>query len=205
MKLHRRGLDCSVDLAMLTKSRSSFGRGYNYRWESIPRIINGHLILRYQLWLLFPARQEVIVPRIKFMDVCPHLRFNCSSSMGIRQKMACRVSHWENSERNLNCPICSGLVQCKTCPTEFQINTKNFPKHGMCLVLTRWMDLGEGRTLSDPTYASHVSHKHDSNYQYVRVPFEAGSLKAAYEGERPDLRNFLTPRHTFELLWMPPR
>jgi hypothetical protein len=72
MKLHRHGLDCSMQLSLLTKSRSSIGYGYTYRWESTPRIVNGHFILRHQLWILFPVRYAVIAPKITSNDVCPH-------------------------------------------------------------------------------------------------------------------------------------
>jgi hypothetical protein len=166
MKLHRYGLDCSEQLSLLTgySSRPTFG--YVYQWESAPRIVNGHFLLRHQVWLYFPLGYEVKVPHMIYTDVCPHLEFReyfwtslRLRSSNIKNKMDCRASYWDNEKLNSKCLTCSGLFQCKICPTEFQIDVKEFLGKGVALVLTRWLDLGEGRTLSDPRYASHVLHR----------------------------------------------
>lgn len=205
MKLHRHGLDCNKQLSLLTGFVSARSWGYNHQWRSIPRIINGHYILRHQVWLLFPVGYEVIIPNTIHTDICPHLEFNLFGWSELKTKLACRISHWNNLPLNFRCPTCSGLFQCKICPTEFQIDTKDFLKNGVALILTRWLDLGEGRNLSDPRYASHISHAYDATrYRDVPVPFEAGSIRATYEGENFDMEKLLTPKHTFRLLWDKP-
>mgnify|MGYP001580602516 CR=1 FL=1 len=201
MKLYRHGLDYSEQISLLTGFGSPNVRGYTYQWTSIPRIVNGHFILRHQVWLLYPVGYEVIMPDTIYTDICPHWQFNCLGWSKLNMKLACRISHWDNLRLNLRCPTCSGLFQCRICPTEFQINTKDFLRNGVALVLTRWLDLGEGRDLSDPRYASHVYHGYGSCYRDTPVPFEAGSIRAAYEGESFDEEKLLTPEYKFELFW----
>lgn len=162
------------------------------------------VILFYAISFGF-CSQSVIAPKIISNHVCPHWRFGYYNPSRLDKKIACRVSHWDDLWLNFKCPTCSGLFQCDVCPTEFQIDVKNFLKNGVALILTRWLDLGEGRNLSDPRYASHVSHIYDAtHYTDTPVEFAAGSIRAAYEGNKFDVEKFLTPRHTFELFWNVP-
>lgn len=83
------------------------------------------------------------------------------------------------------------------CPTEFQLDIKHFHNKGVALVVTRWLVLGEGHTVSNPWYASHAEY-----YFPEPVSFNAGSIKAAYEGEDLDMEKLLTPKHS--LWWWRP-
>ncbi|KFZ15347.1 hypothetical protein V502_05653 [Pseudogymnoascus sp. VKM F-4520 (FW-2644)] len=177
MKIHHRGLDCSEQLSLLSGIGYPFGRGHNYQYEYTPRIINGCFILRHQAWFMFPVGYKVIVPDLIYSDICPHWKFNFFGSSKLQQKLACR---------------------CEICPTEFQIDIKVFPKVGVALVITRWLDLGEGHTVSDPKYASHIAYYHRDPID-TPVSFEAGSIKAAYEGEAVDMKDLLTPKYTRHL------
>jgi hypothetical protein len=205
MKLHRYGLNCSKQLSLLTGFHSSFEIGHNYQWESTPRIVNGHFLLRHQAWFLFPVGWDVRLPSTVVADVCPHWTLDSYSghSTRLETKIACRMSHWDDVRLNSRCRTCSGLFQCKRCPTEFQIDVKDFLENGVALILTRWLDLGEGRTPLDPRYASHVIHKHCRRYS-VPVRFEAGSIRAAFEGGDFDIETLLTPKHKEHLFMQNP-
>lgn len=181
MKLHRHGLVCSEQLSLLTGFGSPCERGYNHQWTSVPRIINGQFILRHQSWLLFPVGYELIVPDMIYTHVCPHWEFKSRGWSGLKTKLHCRISHWNSLQLNFRCLTCSGLFQCKICPTEFQIDIKDFLKNRLALILTRWLDLGEGRSLSDPRYTSHVRHRFSLRSLDTPVLFVPGSIKATYE------------------------
>lgn len=62
--------------------------------------------------------------------------------------------------------------------TEFQISSNAIGKNTMVLILTYWLDLGEGRTPRDPLWETHVK----PYVPGICLRFEKGSIKAAYEG-----------------------
>lgn len=74
------------------------------------------------------------------------------------------------------------------CPTEFQIEAKIFAEKGVALILTRWLDLGDG-SLGDERYASRLR-----GYEGRPVRFEAGSIKVAFEGGGLDTEKLVTTK-----------
>lgn len=78
---------------------------------------------------------------------------------------------------------------------EFQIDAMNFFEHGAALILTRWLDLGEGWNLLDSKYRSRLRH----NQNDVILPFTAGSIKAGYEGAGADIARLLIPKYKAEM------
>ena len=173
MKLHRHGLDCSKQLSSLSRCLSVALTLYNRQWESTPRIVNGHFLLRNQIWHFFPLGRAVKVPAFSIGEICPHSKFP-------RAELACRVRHIKNAKLNATCRTCTGMFQCKDCHTEYRIDYKDFGD-GVALIVTSWLDLGEGRTASDPTYQSHVLCNTFPQYQLDLPPIEVGSIRAAYE------------------------
>lgn len=70
-------------------------------------------------------------------------------------------------------------------------------EHGVALIITRWLDLGESRTLLDPKYSSHVlAHV---GCEGDPVPFEAGSIRDAYQGSELTIEELLTPKYKEDL------
>lgn len=61
------------------------------------------------------------------------------------------------------------------CQTEFQIEAKIFAEKGVALILTRWMDFGDG-SVGDKRYASRLR-----GYRGRPVRFVAGTIMAAFE------------------------
>lgn len=124
--------------------------------------------------------KDVVLTILLSLVVCPHLQHPLkkgATKTKFEAIMACRASHWDNIKSNRNCSTCSGLHQCEICPTEFQLDTKDFGFFGKRLILTRWLDLGDGITREDPKWTSHVGK--DDHSQESPIPFQAGSIKGS--------------------------
>lgn len=195
MKLYHSGLNYDERLSSLSGFRSHYMRSHILHQEFAPRIANGHFLMRHQTWILLPAGRKLELPKLICTCVCPHWRFNMPYATELTRKMRCRASHWDNAQLNSRCQTCSGLFQCWICPTEFQIDAMDFSEYGVALLLTRWLDLGEGWSLLDSRYRSHVRY-----YYGNQVPFKAGSIKATYEGVGVDMIRLLTPKYKAEML-----
>jgi hypothetical protein len=144
MKLHQQGLDCSMQLSLLSGFSTMFHSGHTFRRVARPRIVDGRLFLRFQQWFLFPAAQPVRCPTRIPIYVCPHwehilVQFVSRTRLGFI--LSCRASHWDDERINSTCPRCAGLHRCEICPIEFQIDIKNFGEKGIALVVSRWLDL----------------------------------------------------------------
>ena len=204
MKLHRGSLNCDELLSSLSGSRTLLVRGaydttHILHEEFVPRIADGRFLLRRQNWLIFPAGKKVEVPKKVYTCICPHWHFIVpySHSTELTRKLSCRASHWNNQQLNSNCPTFTGLFQCEACPTEFQIDAMDFSDYdyGGALIITRWLDLGEGQNPLDGKYRSHVRSYHGDP-----VPFKAGSIKTTYEGGDIDIVQLLTPKYKADML-----
>lgn len=92
-------------------------------------------------------------PRM-YLTVCPHINHHLGHyiSTNPEVKVACRISHLGNLRLNSSCSTCSGVQKFGRCPTDFQIDMKDFGKNVTALVITRLLDLGEGRTPLDPKW-----------------------------------------------------
>ena len=217
MKLHRRGIHCSKLLSLFTEVNTAYLHGLTFQLASACRVVNGRLLSHRQNWILYPARKMQYPPHSVStrLIVCSHLTiFN----KFLADKIACRLDHWNNVERNeerhreneLNhwcnvvpneqhnvcCPSCEGVFQCNFCPTEFQIDTKDFGTAGVAIVMTRWLDLGDGRALFNPRWKSRLLEgKYPTR---TRVVFPAGSIKKAFQ-QCLNADELLTPKFSASL------
>lgn len=199
MKLYRSGLNYDKLLTSISGFHSFPRRivsdtKHVCHVEFTPRIADGRFLLRHQIWLLIPVGNKVEVPKEISTSICPHWHFVVPNAHAIelRRRLACRASHWNNPQ--LNCSICAGLFQCDTCPTEFQVDAMDFFDHGVALITTGWLDLGEGRNSLDSKYRSHVR-----GYRGDPVPFAAESIKNTYEGGDIGIIQLLTPKYKAEM------
>jgi hypothetical protein len=190
MKLHCYGINCQKLLALFADVDTGHLPGVTNQWASACRISNGRLIFRHQNWILHPAgaTSYSLPPSGARLIVCPHYnilheRFN--------DKLSCRLDHWRDAQRNMSCSVCSGLFQCTYCPTEFQIDVKDFGAVGVALVVTRWLDLGEGRSALDPSWDRHLL-KIDRGIE-TPITFPAGSIKQDFQQRLPS-EELLTPK-----------
>ena len=129
--------------------------------------------------------EDFISTTLLSLVVCPHLQSplkKAATKTRFEAIMTFRASHWDDIRLNNTCATCSGLHQCHTCPTEFQLDTMDYGYFDRRLILTRWLDLGEGRTPEDPKWKSHIGSRDHSTENPIH--FEAGSIKAAIEEDQ---------------------
>jgi hypothetical protein len=227
MKLHRSGRDTKAYLAQLAPVDATIHGSQNiYLFEA--RIAAHEFFVRAQHWFFVPGSQVLQVPEYTF-DICYHLktdRLSPSVLHGnkLRRMLSCKIQHLNDDQEQVSCETCGGLRQCSDCPTEFQIDLKSFCGRGTAVVITKWMNLGAGRSRSDPKWRSHL--RGISGYKKVNktVPydpaarrratiqrlltgsdgpfeFESGSVRAAFE-QRADFafESLLTPKNVEKLL-----
>lgn len=120
--------------------------------------------------------EDSVLTVLLSLVVCPHLQYPLTETK-FESIMTCRASHWNIARLNRTCATCSGLHQCKTCPTEFQFDTLDYSESDRRLILTRWLDLGEGQTAEDPKWTSHIGS--GGGGQENPIPFKPGSIKDA--------------------------
>ena len=138
-------------MRLLTGIRTQNRDGYTYQHSWAPGIVEGNLLFRVQHWYRLPFGQDVRLPMDYSLNICPHwfnYKRNGFSELG---RMAiCAAGHWEYNQDK--CGFCSGNWACKLCVTEFRIDFKSFGNDGVAVVVTTWLDLGEGRTPDDPKW-----------------------------------------------------
>jgi hypothetical protein len=75
---------------------------------------------------------------------------------------------------------------CKQCRTEFRIDFKDLGDNGSALFVTRWQDLGKGRSVFDPVWQAHIYHP--GGYELGKAEYEVGSIATGFE--ETDISNF---------------
>ncbi|KAI9053339.1 hypothetical protein LZ554_002299 [Drepanopeziza brunnea f. sp. 'monogermtubi'] len=167
MKRHRSGLNSDAQLAALTETDTFYRSTFTLHWDTVPRIVEGKLLLRTQTWLfLAPGKVRYPPPRMptNTMYICKHVSgfmFGGEVTTGgvtslVIKISKCLIQHWKSDTAADNCKICAVLHSCKWCPTQFQIDLQDLGVKGVALVLTKWQDLGEGKEHDDWTWRSHL-------------------------------------------------
>ncbi|KFY46343.1 hypothetical protein V494_00486 [Pseudogymnoascus sp. VKM F-4513 (FW-928)] len=205
MNLHHNGLDNREILSSLSPSGIFPQPDHTKQWEVKPKIVNGHYLIRCKTHFLYP---DGIKGKTADIDTCICPGYYTENSHAVCAatkdfptwgealavptrlpgKLACRAKHWDDAHLNANCETCSGLFYCNCCPTEFELDTEAFGERGVALTITRWLDLGEGRSVTDQQYISHIF-----GFENCHMPYEPGYIKAAYERAIPDVGNQLAP------------
>lgn len=171
---------------------------YVHRKKSYSWITDTRFLYREQDWIRFRHcncykfgnghciscgdMKDSVSAALLSLVVCPHLQRPLEKAITetkFEAIMTCRASHWDDPWLNNNCSTCSGLHQCQICPTEFQLDTKDYDLFDKRLILTRWLDLGEGLTPGDPKWTSHIGS--NDGGEEKPLPFKAGSLKATFQ------------------------
>jgi hypothetical protein len=162
MKRHRLGLDCADHLRLLSFPTERYGWTILFNVTAQARIVDGRLLLRIEKQL-GPPRDSCL------QLICPHLVM----------VHFCRYSGATQLVGSAAHPALAGggLTQCQFCLTEFQVELKQLAHGRDTIALTIWLDLGQGLTPLDPTWAS----RHDHRRSYEPVKFGAGSIRAQFE------------------------
>jgi hypothetical protein len=202
MKVYRQGLDCSKLFKLLSYRTTTLvwhgPRGYVEQRMALARIVAGSLLMRQQLIFIIPPSRSIPVPWVPYFTICPHFLFPAEDHIDRYREHTIQVEHWDASK---DFPKWEGMMQCRYCLTEFRIDFKKCGRHCTAMFVTRWMDLGEGRSPLDPRWASHV--RVDGRTSQVPVNFERGSICAAFEQQeysRFEFDSLLTPQDWKRLL-----
>jgi hypothetical protein len=198
--LHRRGIHCSKLLCLLSGLDTTYLPGVNYQKVSICRIASGHLLFRHQNWILYRDRKIRDLPPPDSIQLIAYPHVTMFHDF-VANKVARRTRHLQdilnNTDNKLVCIVCEGLSQCHVCPVGFQIDTKDFSTKGIAVVITRWLDLGDGDTPFDPKWMSRVLKGHYPTR--TTVPFPLGSIKQAFQ-HRLNRYELLIPEFRVSLL-----
>ncbi|KAH7395896.1 hypothetical protein BKA64DRAFT_754891 [Cadophora sp. MPI-SDFR-AT-0126] len=196
MELYRQGLDYNRCLQRFTCRITESREGIPYQLLSKARIINGSLLLRVQESFSFPIGHPPRIPVTARIGICHHVGIPGQNFEARLPKHAqCILDHNHEAKQ---CVRSSGTRQCAYCPTEFQIEIQGCADLGVTLVVTKWLDLGEGRTVLDPKWWSRLSTNYTNREVFagmrcvyreeiedrLPVPSELPSIRDAIESEK---------------------
>lgn len=174
MKAHRQGHESTKLLSLLSYgTKTIFNWGFVEQRTATVRIQDGSLLVREQRVFMVPFSHKVPVPWCGSMAICSHIFFVTMSDLylyGIQVPLANEIEGYENRQ---------GLIHCEHCHTEFRIDFKSYGKAGNAMFLTRWMDVGEGRDISDYKFRSRLRWIEETSWK--KIAFRRGSICAAFE------------------------
>jgi hypothetical protein len=131
------------------------------------------------------------------MGICPHTE---TRDLNAQYDVRCKVEHNHHLRR---CTKGSGLKQCCHCPTEYQVYLQECGQRGVLVVITKWLDLGEGRIWTDFKWRSHLANMEAYRTgtadmaTYLREP---SSIRNSFEeNEHGGFDPFLSPANVHEL------
>jgi hypothetical protein len=160
MKNYRLGLDYEVWLECLEYTfegdilMQKLGSDFTAR----VRIVDNSLLYQSQRVIQLPHEFEILnLDRWSFY-VCPHITLGSGGISGSFPVTAtCALDHRHDLER---CVRKSGIKTCPVCLTEYEITLQECRDFGTMAITTKWIDLGEGQTILDPKWLSHLSNKY---------------------------------------------
>jgi hypothetical protein len=181
MELYRQGKDHSELLEIL----SCWTQTWSYHEVSLQRcwlarIVNGSLVIREQTTVLFPPpdRQRFDIYRaLEDVRICIHRKRVYKTDFDDNWDALPRAG-WKQLENNGYRLM---VNSCGECNTEFRTDFESWGDHGDALFVTRWMDLGEGRSHIDDTWQSHISVPGYSPEMSMGSAYEIGTIAAAFE------------------------
>ena len=181
MKYHRLGNDCAELLNLLSlKPTTYFQYGYVERRTVSAKLLAGSLVLREQRIFMIPPDRPLPIPWDLLVVICPHFRKLSTSSFDQYGSVVLpKIAYWDIPEHHR-----SGIIQCNHCLTEFRISYKSFGKRGNAMFITRWLDLGQGKSALDHEWQRHVrgiEGRGRSAAEWPLVSFDRGSICAAFE------------------------
>jgi hypothetical protein len=174
MKAHRQGHDTTKLLGLLSYGKRNIVQiGFVEQPSAAVRIQDGSLLAREQRVFMVPSSQKTPIPWHPSINICLHIQFltmRCLAMHGIRIPHADEIEGHENKQ---------GIIYCEYCYSEFRVDFKSYGEAGNAMFVTKWIDIGEGRDISD--------HKWTSRFRGVlgeartKAAFQRGSICAAFE------------------------
>lgn len=153
MERHINGPTCGIPLSFLSVTEVDTSRTpqISTLLSVEPSIIDSELFLRVQHWIIFDQDDQPVFERLRGPGICSHItRYVGSTVLDLIQ---CQIQHI--GER-AGCPKCSLLYRCDQCSVEFESNTTYIDSRKVAVVITKWLNLGSGRTPTDPKWQRHL-------------------------------------------------
>lgn len=175
MKRYRQGSEYSDLLDLLSlKTITRCHIGYVQQQTAAAKLIDGSLIIREQKIFMIPATQPIPFPWDANFVICRHISFLTIKHLN-RYLRDIRVPDWKIQKGYLNG---ERVMRCRYCRSEYQIDFKQFGRHGNAMYVTKWLDLGQG-----PLECNYRSHLRNADALSGRqIEFDSGSICAAFEG-----------------------
>jgi hypothetical protein len=170
----------------------------DYNWGTLTetveaQIIGNELYLRRQIsWNADPKLRSEKHDRS--FRLCPHLSGTALNAanyprpvstsepliwyLWYKRQVLCKLSHASDKD----CDTCSGIKQCPWCFMEYEITKSD--DHTMSTTI--WYNLGDGQSVNDQKWMSHVCAWHGNENQLTLVKYPAGSISRAWLHSRPD-------------------
>lgn len=141
------------------------------------RIVDDTFILRWETKILIGASVTFDDVRRIGLRICPHLWSYHYNNL-LFKTIACRFGHAETG----TCNDCTGLIQCRFCPTEFELSQHSLGPQAYVLVLTVWRNFGSGRSSKDPRWRRQVRDKQNNDLnEPAPLEFPPGSIRSAFD------------------------
>ena len=123
----------------------------------------------------------------------------CDRSRGkLPETAECTMNHNHGRQR---CVRESRIVHCMECPTGYEFSLEECVEFGAAAIVTKRMDLGEGRSILDPKWLSHLSINNIASDAFREV---SGSTGRRSNGGDPVRSNFVFIKDSFGPPWLPP-
>lgn len=169
MKKHRLGLDYKLWLECLYRQSTTcrIMQDSPSEFKADARIVDGSLLFRSQHVILIPLSLTVRNWDRCSFDICPHIRLVVhGTEANLPETARCTINHLHALER---CVRKSGIVPCIACPMEYELRLEECEGFGVAAIITKWMDLGEGQTILDPRWFSHLSNRYTASDVFREV------------------------------------
>jgi hypothetical protein len=210
MKRYQQNPECSQLLKLLSYDTDTrLGSSYVKQSRADCRIIQGLMIHRVQnVFLSATSSTSPAFTTDPLFEICRHLDFRTDThSVYVATTLFCNFLPRVTDYRKVWSTACnltglerhntgSGLMRCHHCWTEFRIDFKQYPGHGMAMFFTRWKNLGAGPDDEDWKR----NFRPWDRLPPTAVQFQAGALSSAFEnGEEFKLDSLLSPENKTEL------
>jgi hypothetical protein len=198
MKRYRQGHNYSKLLNLLSCKDTYYRDGYVEKHTGLARIVNGSMLIREQKIIIVPLTQPSVTQWTQCVIICPHIFLIWNlESQGLHGIVERGLSlTWDVPKIGYNW---QGLIrQCNHCLTDFCLDFKQCEEKVEAIFVTKWQDLGQGRSPMDYKWQSHVTQGAD----LLWLPVDRDSVCTAFEGKeycRFESNSLLTQQDKKEL------
>ncbi len=195
MKKDRQGLRHQVWLECLCRQSiiCRIMQRFPSEVKSTAKIVDSSLLFRTQCVILISPRLTIRNLDRWAFNICPHIRVvTHGTEANLPETAGCTMNH-QHARRW--CVRKSKTLSCTACPTEYDLRLEECGKFDNVAIFTKWMDLGEGKTIMDPKWFSHLSNDYTASSIFRGIDDINGRRLIDRD---PVRSNFVSIRDSFE-------